>query len=155
MTGWSTRAGASNGARHTRRHFRDFFEHLDDYLVAGERRHKRLPGRVSPVLHCRWDCSNVVVRFGEDRMDVTLAAQAAVDLAEVTSAVWEQQLEASRESRAPPPDDGIPRMLVIRQSISTVIGGPDDLPEVMTGVLQDVHVREMTSDELATAVGDS
>jgi len=131
---------------------RNFFEHLNNYLLATKERHKRLPSRVSPVIHCRWDRSNVVVRFGTDSMDVTLAAQAAIELADATAPVWDEHLQRAKEPAGePPPDDGVRRMMVLRQSISTVIGSPDDMPEVMTGVFRGFELREMTPEEIAEA----
>src|SRR3954465_2864215 len=78
---------------------RDIFEHLDEYLL-GEgkaQREGRIAGRVAPILELRWDCANVVVRFGSEALDLTLAAQAAVRLASQAAAVWESHLDAMLE----------------------------------------------------------
>src|SRR4051812_903394 len=92
---------------------RDIYEHLDEYLL-GEgqaQRHGRIADRIAPILELRWDCANVVVRFGSQSLDLTLAAQAAIRLADATAAIWEEHLDATREDKDPPPDDGIARML--------------------------------------------
>jgi hypothetical protein len=126
--------------------FRDFWEHLDEYLVGTGRRQAsgEVSGRISPVLYLRWDADNVAVRFGDTTMDITVAAQAASELAGVTGDVWEECLEQTRGSsqEEPPTDDGIDRWLQVRKSISTVIGGPDEGLQVSTGVLRDVRVTE-------------
>ena len=57
---------------------RDFYEHLDEYLLDDPKKHRKLSGRTAPVLFSRWDCDNVVVAFGPLRVDVTLAAVAAI-----------------------------------------------------------------------------
>lgn len=126
--------------------FRDFWEHLDEYLVGTGRRQAsgEIPGRISPVLYLRWDADNVVVRFGDTTMDITVAAQAAIQLAGVTGDVWEECLEQTKglSEKAPSPDDAVDRWLQVRQSISTVIGGPDEGFQISTGVLRDVRVTE-------------
>jgi hypothetical protein len=66
---------------------RDLYEHLDEYLLDSPRKHVKFPGRAAPVLICRWDCDNVVVRFGEREIDVTLAALAAIELGRASEAL--------------------------------------------------------------------
>src|ERR1700694_2775830 len=51
---------------------RDFYEHLDEYLLDSPAKHVKVPGRIAPMLFSRWDCDNVVVRFGKLEIDVTL-----------------------------------------------------------------------------------
>jgi hypothetical protein len=81
--------------------FRDFFEHLDEYLLGSGRaqREGRIAGRISPILRLRWGHANVVVDFGGATLDVTAAGAAAVKLAEATGEVWEQCLDKARENR--------------------------------------------------------
>lgn len=50
---------------------RDFYEHLDEYLLDSPRKHLKFEGRAAPILHLRWDCDNVVVSFGERELDIT------------------------------------------------------------------------------------
>ena len=46
---------------------RDFYEHLDEYLLDSPKKHVKFPGRAAPVLHCRWGCDNVVVQLRRAR----------------------------------------------------------------------------------------
>jgi len=55
----------------------------------------------------------------------------------------------------PPDDDGVPRMLQVTHSLSTVIGGEDEGYQVTTGVLLDVRVREATAEEVAAGKVES
>jgi hypothetical protein len=130
--------------------FRDFFEHLDEYLLGQGRAQQagQIADRVSPVLNLSWGAPNVVVRFGDAALDVTEAGLAAVTLAETTSEIWERHLDAVRKRSVPPPaDDGIQRMLEVTQSTSTVIGSEEEGYVVTTGVLLDVSVRTARADE--------
>ena len=131
--------------------FRDFFEHLDEYLLGSgrEQREGRVTERISPILRLRWDQANVVVDFGGRMLDVTAAGAAAVELAADTGEVWEEYLEQTRKGAATPPHDGAPRMLEVTQSTSTVIGGEDEGHVVTTGVLLGVRVRPARPDEIA------
>lgn len=125
---------------------RDLYEHLDEYLLDSPRKHIKLPGRAAPVLLCRWDCSNVVVRFGAREIDVTLAAHAAIELGRISATVWDENLEQAKSrnstSDPPPTDDGIDRMLTAKLGISTIIGGRDEGFVQHTGTLLDVDVCE-------------
>lgn len=56
---------------------RDFYEHLDEYLLDRPAKHVKFAGRAAPVLLCRWDCDNVIVRFGEREIDVTARTRVA------------------------------------------------------------------------------
>jgi hypothetical protein len=70
---------------------RDFYEHLDKYLLDDPGTHgKEIEGRVAPILLCRWDSDNVVVAFGPLRVDITLAAMAALDLGRATEGVYNE-----------------------------------------------------------------
>lgn len=123
--------------------FRDFWEHLDEYVVGTGHRQRsgEVVGRISPVLHLRWDADNVVVRFGDTAMDITVAAQAAIKLAEETEDVWEKWLDKNKPSPSDPPaDDGATRWLQLRKSVSTVIGDQNHAYQVSTGVLREVRV---------------
>lgn len=139
------------------RDFRDFFEHLDEYLLGSGRaqREGRIAGRISPVLRLRWGHANVVVDFGGATLDVTAAGAAAVKLAEATGEVWEQYLDKAREKATEiPPDDGVQRMLELTQSTSTVIGSEDEGHVVTTGVLLGVEVRPARPDEIQANTRD-
>lgn len=132
--------------------FRDFYEHLDEYVLGRGRQQKRgaIDGRISPILRSRWDCDNVVVCFGDLEMDITLAGKAAAALGRATAEVWEGHLTGARETSEPPdPNDGVLRMLEVTSSVSTIIGGQDEGYQVSTGVLRDVRVREATAAEVA------
>jgi hypothetical protein len=125
--------------------FRDFWEHLDEYLLGTGRRQRsgEVASRIAPVLHLRWDADNVIVRFGDTTMDITVAAQASIVLAKETGDVWEAWLDrAKRPSSDLPPDDGVERWLQVRNSVSTVIGIEGEGYQVTTGVLRDVRVTE-------------
>jgi hypothetical protein len=139
-------------APHAKR-LRDFYEHLDEYLLDSPAKHVKVPGRIAPMLFSRWDCDNVVVRFGELEMDVTVAAEAAIELGTSSEAVWTDSMErVKRENpgEGPPPiDDGIPRTLEVEMGPSTVIGGEDEGHVIHTAVLLDVRVREATDEEIA------
>lgn len=130
---------------------RDFYEHLDEYLLDSPAKHVKVPGRIAPVLFSRWDCDNVVVRFGELEMDVTLAATAAIELGTSSEAVWTDSMErvkGENPGEEPPrADDGVPRMLEVTMGPSTVIGGEDEGHVVHTAVLLGVRVRELTDEE--------
>jgi hypothetical protein len=130
---------------------RDFYEHLDEYLLDSPAKHVKIPGRTAPVLLCRWDCDNVVVRFGALVIDVTLAATAAVELGKTSEAVWSEQMDrikSENPSADPPPaDDGIPRVLELTMGASTIIGGDDEAHKIHTGVLLGVQVRELDAEE--------
>jgi hypothetical protein len=132
---------------------RDFYEHLDEYLLDSPAKHVKVPGRIAPVLFSRWDRDNVVVRFGELEIDVTLAAEAAVELGTASEAVWIDSMERVKSENpregAPPTDDGIPRTIEVTMGPSTVIGGEDEGHVVHTAVLLDVHVREATDNEIS------
>lgn len=128
---------------------RDFYEHLDEYLLDSPAKHVKFPGRAAPVLVCRWDCDNVIVRFGEREIDVTLAALAAIELGRESESLWNEHLERiKRESPSPDPppaDDGIARVLAVTMGVSTIIGGQDEGRVQHTGTLLGVEVREANS----------
>lgn len=131
--------------------FRDFFEHLDEYLLGLGRaqREGRVAGRISPILRLRWGQANVVVDFGGATLDVTAAGEAACELAETTGEVWEEYRDrALRRTADEPPEDGIPRVLEVTTSTSTVIGGEDEGYVVTTGILLGVDVRPARPDEI-------
>ncbi len=132
---------------------RDFLEHLGEYLLDSPRKRMDFPGRASPVLRLRWDADNVVVIFGPEALDITLAAVAAIELGGATTKVWDEHLVAmlgARPREEPPnPDDGVPRKLQVTIGRSTVIGDRyDDTPEIITGTLLDVRIREATEDDV-------
>jgi hypothetical protein len=72
---------------------RDFYEHLDEYLLDSPKKQVKFPGRAAPVLHCRWGCDNVTVSFGKRELDITLAAVAAIELGRESEALWDEHLE--------------------------------------------------------------
>ncbi len=126
---------------------RDFYEHLDEYLLDSPRKHVKFEGRAAPMLHLRWDCDNVVVSFGERELDITVAAVAAIELGRESEALWDEHLERIKHenpSPGPPPtDDGIERVLAVTMGVSTTIGGEDEGHIKHTGVLLGVEVREV------------
>jgi len=132
---------------------RDFYEHLDEYLLDSPAKHMKVPGRSAPVLLSRWDSDNVVVRFGTLEVDVTLAAVAAIELGKASETVWSEHLElvksANPSPEPPSADDGIPRMLEVTMGASTIIGGEDEGHVIQTGTLLGVRVRELTDEEIA------
>lgn len=132
---------------------RNLYEHLDQYVLDDPRKHlKQVAGRAAPVLQSRWDCDNVVVKFGPLQMDVTLAGHAAVALGKTTTAVWEEHMARAKAAlprdEPPPDDDGIPRMLTVTLGTSTIIGGDDEALQRHTGRLLRVAVREATAHEV-------
>lgn len=135
----------------TAKELRDFYEHLDEYLLDSPRKHVKFPGRAAPVLVCRWDCDNVIVRFGEREIDVTLAAVAVIELGRASEALWDEHLERiKRENPSPDPpsvDDGIARVLAVTMGVSTIIGGEDEGHVKHTGTLLGVEVREGDSND--------
>lgn len=133
--------------------FRDFFEHLDEYLLGSGRaqQERRVAERISPILRLRWGNANVVVEFGGATLDVTAAGEAAVKLAEATAKVWEEYRDkALKKPAEEPPDDGVRRTLEVTMSTSTVIGGEDEGHTVTTGILLGVNVRPARPDEIET-----
>lgn len=124
---------------------RDFYEHLDQYLLDSPTKHVKVPGRAAPVLVCRWDCDNVILHFGEREIDVTLAAVAAIELGRASEALWDEHLKRIKRDNPsphpPPVDDGIPRVLAVTMGVSTIIGGEDDGQVQHTGTLLGVEVR--------------
>jgi len=131
---------------------RDFYEHLDEYLLDDSRKHRDIPGRAAPVLHSRWDCDNVVVALGDLRVDVTLSAVEAIKLGEATASVWNEHLDRNRTApTAPLPDDDPSRIVTVTLGVSTVIGGDDEHLQLRTGVLLGVDVREVEPDCAAQA----
>lgn len=134
---------------------RDFYEHLDEYLLDSPKKHVKFTGRAAPVLHSRWDRDNVVVSFGEREIDITLAAVAAIELGRESEALWDEYLERiKRENPSPDPpptDDGIARVLAVTMGVSTTIGGEDEGHIKHTGVLLGVDVREVDPSDAAKA----
>jgi hypothetical protein len=112
---------------------------------------RQIDGRVAPVLISRWDADNVVIAYGGERFDVTLAALAAIELGKAALAAWTEGLARVKggEQRDEPPseEDGIPRVMEVEVGASTVIEGSESGPEVSTGRLLDVRVREIDEDE--------
>ena len=131
----------------TAKELRDFYEHLDEYLLDSPRKHVDFEGRAAPMLRLRWDCDNVVVSFGKREIDITLAAVAALELGHESEALWDEHLERikrEKPSSGPPPtDDGIERVLAVTMGVSTTIGGEDEGHIKHTGVLLGVEVREV------------
>ena len=129
---------------------RDVYEHLDEYVLDRDRKHHKLPGRVAPVLELRWDCDNVVVALGDRRIDITLAAVAAIEMGKASHAVWLEHLETAKSERYPaaPPDssEGEATLEISMGTTTRVSGGEAD-PVIATGILLDVHVREPMSAE--------
>lgn len=125
---------------------RDFYEHLDEYLLDSPRKHVKIPGRAAPVLVLRWDSDNVTVRFAELEVDITLAAVAAIELGHTSEKLWDEHLErikAENPSPPPPPvDDGVDRVIAVTLGVSTIIGGEDEGHVQHTGTLLGVEVRE-------------
>src|ERR1700722_4066874 len=72
---------------------RDFYEHLDEYLLDSPRKHVKFPGRAAPVLYSRWSRDDVVVSFGERDINITCAAVAAIELGRESEALWIEHLE--------------------------------------------------------------
>ena len=140
-----------DAAAPTAKELRDFYEHLDEYLLDSPRKHVRFLGRAAPVLVSRWDCDNVVVRFGEREIDITLAALPAIELGRESETLWDEHLERIKcENPVPGPprvDDGIARVLAVTMGVSTIIGGEDEGHVQHTGTLLGVEVREAESDE--------
>lgn len=139
---------AAPGAREAR----NLYEHIDEYLLDRPQKHmKNIPGRVSPVLICCWDADNVVIAYGPERFDTSLAALAAVELGRIALAVWEVELERvkslEKEEQLPDAEDGVPRALQVEMGTSTVIEGGEAGPEVSTGRLLGVRVREISEAE--------
>jgi hypothetical protein len=136
--------------------FRDYFEHLDEYLLGSghQQRDGKVVGRVAPVLHLRWEADNVVVRFGERSMDVTVAAQAAIKLADETAGVWYEHMVATRPSIPEPPeaDDGVERRLELTFGVSTWIGADEEPTRVATGTLLRVNITDADGDDVATTM---
>jgi hypothetical protein len=131
--------------------FRDFFEHLDEYLLGSGRAQQdgRVAGRISPILRLRWGQANVIVDFGGTTLDVTAAGEAACKLAEATRKVWEEYRDkALNTTGEEPPDDGVPRNLEVTTSTSTVIGGEDEGYVITTGILLGVNVRLTRPEEI-------
>ena len=82
------------------RRARNLFEHIDEYLLDRPRKHmQEFDGRVFPVLICRWDADNVVVAYGQERFDATLAAEAAMELGRSALTVWEAEPRAGKGRR--------------------------------------------------------
>jgi hypothetical protein len=129
---------------------RDFYEHLDEYLLDSPKKHVKFAGRAAPVLHSRWDRDNVVVSFGEREIDITLAAVAAIELGRKSEALWDEYLEQIKRENSspdpPPTDDGIARVLAVTMGVSTTIGGEDEGHVKHTGILLGVEVREVDAD---------
>jgi hypothetical protein len=133
---------------------RDFYEHLDEYLLDDPGKHRKdIHGRAAPVLLCRWDSDNVIVAFGPLRVDITLAAVAALELGKATEAIYEKHsARAKSEHFAARPDaEQGDRMLEVKLGVSTIIGGEDEGYVAHTGTLLDVRVREATADEIAAS----
>jgi len=129
---------------------RDFYEHLDEYLLDSPKKHVKFEGRAAPVLRSRWDRDNVVVSFGEREIDITLAAVAVIELGRESTALWDEHLERIKRENPrpgpPPADDGIARVMAVTMGVSTTIGGEDEGHVQHTGVLLDVEVREADPD---------
>ena len=132
---------------------RDFLEHLDEYLLDSPRKHRSFPGRASPILRSRWDADNVVVQFGNDQLDITLAAIAAVELGRATAELWDEHLALAladhRRDDPPDGDDDVSRLFEVTIGISTIIGNAEDPPEITTGTLLALRVPEITEQERA------
>ena len=131
---------------------RNLFEHVDEYLLDRPGKHmKQIEGRISPVLICRWDADNVVVAYGPGRFDVTLAADAGIRLGETALAVWEAELDRAKaeadDEPVPDTDDGIPRAIQIEIGAYTIIERSGGGPEVNSGRLRAVRVREISEAE--------
>lgn len=91
----------------------------------------------------------MVVDFGGATLDVTAAGEAACKLAEATGKVWEEYRDnALNPTGDEPPADGVPRILEITTSTSTVIGGEDEGYMITTGILLGVNVRPARPDEI-------
>lgn len=132
---------------------RNFYEHLDEYLLDGDKKHmKTIQGRAAPILKLRWDSDNVVVSFGDTQVDVSLAAQASIDLGRSSGQVYEAAMAQARDARSDdadlPSTDGT-HMLEVVLGRSIEIGGRDEGRKVVSGTLLDVRVREMTPTEAA------
>jgi hypothetical protein len=132
---------------------RDFYEHLDEYLLDSRKKHIKIAGRTAPILKSLWDYDNVVVAFGHLEVDVTVAAVAAIQLGQASNAVWEEHMDAASAKNAPdmPPaeDDGVLRMFEVTIGRTSVIGGDDNPPKVIRGRMLGMHVREATPEEVA------
>lgn len=135
------------------RTFRDMYEHLNEYLLDSPRKHVKFPGRASPILKSRWDSDNVVISFGDDEMDVTLAAVAAIKLGKASAAIWAEHLDSVKAAmpkrEIPSTDDGVVRTLELTMGLSAIIGGEDESNQQFVGTLIGPNVREATPAEIA------
>lgn len=132
---------------------RNFYEHLDEYLLDGDKKHmKTIQGRAAPILKLRWDSDNVVVSFGDTQVDVSLAAEGSIELGRASGQVYEAAMAQARDARSGdsdlPSTDGT-HMLEVVLGRSIEIGGSDEGRAVVSGTLLDVRVREMTPAEAA------
>jgi hypothetical protein len=83
--------------------FRDFLEHLDEYLR--DRGHRQLDGTVPlgqemQVAHDR-ATGRVTLRFGDHELDLDEASEAALALAEVTAEVWFERTPSKSDPDEP------------------------------------------------------
>jgi hypothetical protein len=133
--------------------FRDMYEHVDEYLLDSSRKRVKFPGRASPILMSRWDCDNVVIAFGDEKLDVTLAAVAAIKLGKTSAAIWEEYMDrakaATPKQEVPPPDDGVPRTFGVTMGVSAIVGGEDEGHRQFVGTLLGTNVRDATPEEVA------
>jgi hypothetical protein len=83
--------------------FRDFLEHLDEYLL--DRGKRQLEGSVAlglkmEVAHER-GTGVVTLRFGEHQLDLDEATHAALGLAQVTAEVWFDRMGPEQKAGSP------------------------------------------------------
>jgi hypothetical protein len=83
--------------------FRDFLEHLDEYLLDRgklQREGRLALGLAMQVVHAR-STGRVTLRFGDDHeLDLYDATDAALVLAAVTAEVWFERMERDEAARA-------------------------------------------------------
>lgn len=123
--------------------FRDFYEHLDAYVLASEGRHnKTIIDRSSPTLLRATYDDSLVILFADRAFDVMAAGNAARELAGQTVSVWEEALDAAKAPyEQPPPDDGIERRLNVSFSVSEIVRDEHGAKHSV-GVLRDVWIEE-------------
>ena len=144
----AAREAFERGAPQAKR-FRDFYEHLDEYLLDAPSKHVKVPGRAAPIVHSFWESDNVVISFAGQKLDITLAATAAIELGTAALEVWLDHLEAAKVNE---PSDlsrankGVRHRLETTIGVSTIIGREGET-QVTTGGLIDVRVSEATPEE--------
>jgi hypothetical protein len=104
----------------TVRDFRNFYEHLDKYIagVGNAQQSGEIAGPTSPQLRLSWTHDTIEIVFGGKVLEVAAAAEAAIELADTTFAIWHAEIQRQAAAVAKPSSGELRLTIAVSTTIS-------------------------------------